>query len=56
VDLANCFHLHAPQALARVDDEVIALVISGGCGDAEAEGGRLVGEGEFSHCTPGFVV
>jgi hypothetical protein len=48
VDLANCFHLHPPEALARVDDEVIALVVSVGYRDAKAEGRRLVGKGEFS--------
>jgi len=56
VDLANCFHLHPPQAFARIDDEVIALVISVGCRDAKAEGRRLVGECEFSQFTPGFAV
>jgi hypothetical protein len=47
VDSENCFYLHPPQALARVDDEVIALVVAVGLSNAEAEGRRLVGEGEF---------
>jgi hypothetical protein len=51
MDLANCLHLHPPQALARVDDEVIALVISVGLGHAKAEARRFVHEGEFSQFT-----
>jgi len=48
MDLANCFYLHPPKALARIEDEVIALVISVRLGHAKAEARRFVCEGEFS--------
>ncbi len=48
----GAFHLDAVElghdvGLVRVDDEVVALAISVGLGDGEAETGSLEGEGEF---------
>lgn len=51
-DFPNGFHLYAPKALARVDNEVIALVIRVGFGDTESEGRCLLSEGKFSEGPP----
>src|SRR6185437_2112221 len=41
--------LHAPEAAPGVEDEVVAVGISPGLGDAEAESDGFALEGEFGH-------
>ena len=51
--------LHAPEAVAGVEDEVVAVAVSPGLGDAEAEGDGFVHEsqfGEFSATLGGLGV
>ena len=40
-------HLHAPGTGAVVEDEIVAVALSPGLGDGEAEGGGFVEEGGF---------
>src|SRR6185437_17159618 len=46
--------LDSPQTLARVEDEVVAVGVSPGLGDAEAEADGLAHEGEFGEFSAAF--
>ena len=46
--------LNAPEANAGVEDEVVAVGVSPGLGDAEAEADGLAHEGEFSEFSAAF--
>src|SRR5207245_1707770 len=43
----GAFELDAPEALAGITDEIVALAIAPGFGDAEIQGGGFVEEGGF---------
>jgi hypothetical protein len=43
----GAFELHAPEARAGVEDEVVAFAVSPGLGEVEAEGFRFQEEGGF---------
>ena len=46
--------LHAPEAGAGIEDEVVAVGVSPGLGDAEAEADGFAHEGEFRHLSAAF--
>lgn len=46
--------LHAPEAAAGVEDEVVAVGVSPGLGDAEAEVDGFAHKGEFGHFSAAF--
>lgn len=48
--------LHAPDAGAAVNHEVVAVTLSPGLGDAEAERGGFVQEGGFGNFSAAFRV
>ena len=49
-------YLDAPEALARVEDEVVAFAVSIRLGDAEAKACCLVQEGEFGQFAFSFTI
>jgi hypothetical protein len=54
VVVASGFDLHAPEALAGVEDEVVAFAIAPGLGDSEAEAGGFVKESELGEFAATF--
>ena len=46
-ETAGGFDLHADEAAAGVEDEIVAVAVAVGLGDGEAEAGGLEEEGEF---------
>jgi len=52
----GAFELHAPEAGAGVEDEVVALAVSPRLGDEEAEGVGLEHEGGFGEFSGALVV
>jgi hypothetical protein len=49
------FDLHAPEVMAGVEDEVVALAVSPGLGDTEAEAGGFGEEGGFRGLAASFA-
>jgi hypothetical protein len=49
------FDLHSPELVAGIEDEIVALAISPGFGDTEAEAGSFGEEGGFGSFTPGLA-
>jgi len=47
-------NLHAPQAFPGIEDEVIALAVTPGLGDAKAQARGLEHEGQFGALSPAF--
>jgi hypothetical protein len=52
--VASGLDLHTPQALAGIEDEVVAFAIAPGFGDSEAEAGGFVKESEFGDFAAAF--